>query len=74
MVGQDEAEGDLPRRSSGLQCVVQAKELDQANPLVTGRHCSVIKAKASTACHTLQAGRSGKPQGAAGVAGNREAR
>lgn len=70
MVRKDEAEGEVARGGSGLQRVVKAKELDEAKPLVAGRQGGAIKAKATAARRLLEAGSSGKPQGAVGVAGN----
>lgn len=71
---KDDAEGEIARGGPGLQRVIQCEELNPSGALVGGWHCRVVNRAALALGHPLKSGSSGEPQGAAGVAGDREGR
>ena len=74
VVGKDDAEGEVARRGTGLQRVMQCEKLEPPGALVDGWQCRAIDIQAVALRHPLEAGSSGEPQGAAGVTGDREGR
>lgn len=74
MIGKDDAEGEVARGGPGLQRVMQREEPNPPAALVGRWHSRTVDVPAFALRHPLEAGSSGEPQGAAGVAGDREGR
>lgn len=71
MVREDEAEGEVARRGASLQRVMDAKQPGVANALIGGGTRGPVGCDAVAACHPLQAGSGGEPQGASCIARDR---
>lgn len=74
MAWKDDAEGEVARGGPGLQRIMQCEELDPTGALVSRWLCRPINCAALALRDPLEAGSSGEPQGAVGIAGDRKGR
>lgn len=63
MSPKDKTKGQVARRGTSLQRIVDSQELDMARALVSGRHGYPIRHQTVAVYRPVEAGRSGKPEG-----------